>query len=69
MRARLFRERSPAAFGLLVDPRPPVLEKVPETTSPAQAVRIFSGILTVDLRKFVTDKASLEPRRRGVCGP
>jgi hypothetical protein len=52
MRARLFRERSPAAFGLLVDPHPPVLAKVPETTTPAQAVRIFSGILTVGEERF-----------------
>jgi predicted amidohydrolase len=52
MRARLFRERSPAAFGLLVDPRPPVLTKVPETTTPSQAVRIFSGILTVGEEQF-----------------
>ena len=29
MRARLFRERNPAAFGILTDPSPPVLEKVP----------------------------------------
>ena len=52
MRARLFRERSPAAFGLLVDPRPPVLEKVPETISPARAVRIFAGMLTVGEEQF-----------------
>jgi predicted amidohydrolase len=52
MRARLFRERSPAAFGLLVDPRPPVLTKVPEATTPSQAVRIFSGILTVGEEQF-----------------
>jgi hypothetical protein len=52
MRARLFRERSPAAFGLLVDPRPPVLAKVPEATTPAQAIRVFSGILTVGEEQF-----------------
>src|SRR4029077_13770057 len=47
MRAHLFRERSPAAFGLLVDRNPPVLTKVPEVITPAQATRIFSGMLTV----------------------
>jgi hypothetical protein len=52
MRARLFRERSPAAFGLLVDPHPPVLTKVPETTTVSQAVRVFSGILTVGEEQF-----------------
>ena len=29
MRARLFRERNPAAFGILTDPNPPALKKVP----------------------------------------
>jgi predicted amidohydrolase len=40
MRARLFRERSPAAFAILTDPNPPVLRKVPEVTTVADAVRI-----------------------------
>ncbi len=52
MRARLFRERWPAAFGVLVDPRPPVLATVPEVTTPAQAIRVFSGILTVGEEQF-----------------
>jgi predicted amidohydrolase len=58
MRARLFRERSPATFGLLVDPRPPVLAKVPEVTTAAQAIRVFSGILTVGEEQF-RDAAAL----------
>jgi hypothetical protein len=52
MRARLFRERWPSAFGLLVDPRPPVLAKVPEATTAARATRVFSGILTVGEEEF-----------------
>jgi predicted amidohydrolase len=40
MRARLFRERSPAAFSLLTDKEPPVLRKVPEVTTVEDAVRI-----------------------------
>jgi len=40
MRARLFRERSPAAFGILTDPEPPVLRKVPAAISVDEAVRI-----------------------------
>jgi predicted amidohydrolase len=52
MRARLFRERSPAAFGMLVNPNPPVLAKVPATITCDQAVRIFSGILTVGEEEF-----------------
>ena len=33
MRARLFRERSPAAFRILTDPNPPVLAKVPRRSA------------------------------------
>jgi predicted amidohydrolase len=52
MRARLFRERSPAAFGMLVNPDPPVLDKVAATITREDAVRIFSGILTVGAERF-----------------
>ncbi len=45
MRARLFRERHPAAFGILSDPRPPVLDLVPEETSVEEAVRVSRGAL------------------------
>ena len=40
MRARLFRERSPAAYSIMTDPNPPVLAKVPEALSIDEAVRI-----------------------------
>jgi predicted amidohydrolase len=63
MRARLFRERSPAAFGLLVDPHPPVLAKVPEVTTPDQAIRVFAGILTVGEERF-RDAAALARQGR-----
>jgi predicted amidohydrolase len=52
MRARLFRERSPEAFGLLCDPNPPVLRKVPEVTTVAEAVRVANGGLTAGERRF-----------------
>lgn len=52
MRARLFRERSPAAFGLLTDPNPPVLSKVPATISIQEAVDISSKTLTVGEEQF-----------------
>jgi predicted amidohydrolase len=52
MRARLFRERSPDAFGLLCDPNPPVLRKVPEVTTVEEAVRVANGGLTVGERRF-----------------
>ncbi|MHB8520329.1 MAG: nitrilase-related carbon-nitrogen hydrolase [Limisphaerales bacterium] len=52
MRARLFRERSPAAFGTLTDPDPPVLSKVPEAITIAEAVRISAGVLTAGDQEF-----------------
>jgi len=47
MRARLFRERNPAAYGRLIDSNPPVLKKIPATTKPEEAVRIGETTLTI----------------------
>jgi hypothetical protein len=52
MRARLFRERAPAAYGILTDPCPPVLANVPETISVQDAVRIAGLTLTVGEQRF-----------------
>jgi predicted amidohydrolase len=52
MRARLFRERHPAAFGILTDPRPPVLDLVPEETSVEEAVRISRDVLEKGDERF-----------------
>jgi hypothetical protein len=52
MRARLFRERHPPAFGILTDPDPPVLAKVPEATRVEDAVRISSGARTAGEERF-----------------
>ena len=52
MRARLFRERSPEAFGIMTDPDPPVLRKVPEVTTIQEAVRIANGGLTTGEKRF-----------------
>jgi hypothetical protein len=52
MRARLFRERRPAAFGLLTDPEPPVLRKLPAVLPVPEAVRIANGTLTVGAEAF-----------------
>ncbi len=59
MRARLFRERSPAAFGMLTDPHPPILAKVPETITIEAAVRIAQGALTVGEVRFKETDALL----------
>jgi predicted amidohydrolase len=52
MRARLFRERNPAAYGPLTDPEPPVLKKVPATVKPAEVARIAERALTVGEDEF-----------------
>jgi len=52
MRARLFRERNPAAFGILSDPNPPVLAKVPATITEQEAVRLAQKVLTVGAEEF-----------------
>ncbi|HEY8503561.1 MAG TPA: nitrilase-related carbon-nitrogen hydrolase [Gemmataceae bacterium] len=52
MRARLFRERSPAAYGILTDPNPPVLTKVPLGIDPAEAAGIADRALTVGEHDF-----------------
>jgi predicted amidohydrolase len=52
MRARLFRERSPAAFGILTDANPPVLTKVPETMTIAEASEISAKALTEGETRF-----------------
>ncbi|HUS91671.1 MAG TPA: carbon-nitrogen hydrolase family protein [Phycisphaerae bacterium] len=57
MRARLFRERSPAAFGLLTDPEPPVLRKVPQAISIPDACRIANAALTVGEQEFAAAEA------------
>ncbi len=52
MRARLFRERNPAAFGILTDPNPPVLEKVPIDITSKEAGRIAARVLTIGEEEF-----------------
>jgi predicted amidohydrolase len=52
MRARLFRERNPAAFGILTEPNPPVLEKVPIALTSQEAGRIMARALTVGEGEF-----------------
>lgn len=52
MRARLFRERNPAAYGLLTDLNPPVLKKIPATIRINEAVRLWEKLLTVGPDRF-----------------
>jgi predicted amidohydrolase len=52
MRARLFRERSPQAYGRLTDPHPPALERLPEEITVGEACRIACGALTVGEDRF-----------------
>lgn len=52
MRARLFRERNPSAFGILTDADPPVLKKVPISITSKEAGRIMGRALTVGEDEF-----------------
>jgi len=63
MRARLFRERNPAAFGILSDPNPPVLAKVPATITEHEAVRVARKVLTVGEEEFRAADALLRAGR------
>lgn len=59
MRARLFRERNPAAYALLTHPNPPILTKLPVTITVPEAVRIFAGTLTTGEERFHQAEALL----------
>jgi len=52
MRARLFRERNPAAYSRLIETSPPALTKIPATTTPEDAVRIGDATLTIGQERF-----------------
>jgi predicted amidohydrolase len=52
MRARLFRERNPEAFGILTDTNPPVLAKVPISLTQQEAGRIMARALTIGEDEF-----------------
>lgn len=59
MRARLFRERNPAAYGILTAVDPPVLRKIPAAISNAEAVRIGAATLTIGGERFDEAEALL----------
>jgi predicted amidohydrolase len=52
MRGRLFRERVPEAYGILIRPDPPVLAKVPSNVTSGEAVRIMATALTTGEERF-----------------
>ena len=52
MRARLFRERNPAAFGILTEPNPPILRKVPIDITQVEGGRIAAKVLTIGEEEF-----------------
>jgi predicted amidohydrolase len=52
MRGRLFRERVPAAYGVLTEPNPRVLAKVPSNLSTEDAIRIMATVLTTGEQRF-----------------
>jgi Tetratricopeptide repeat len=52
MRGRLFRERVPEAYGILTEPAPPVLAKVPSNVTSEEAIRIMATVLTTGEAQF-----------------
>jgi predicted amidohydrolase len=52
MRGRLFRERVPEAYGILTEPAPPVLAKVPSNVTSEEAIRIMATVLTTGEARF-----------------
>ncbi len=52
MRGRLFRERVPAAYGVLTEPNPPVLAKVQSNVTREEAVRVMAVGLTTGEERF-----------------
>ena len=65
MRARLFRERNTAAYGILTDPNPPVLKKIPPTITIEEAVRVGAGALTVGEARFAEADALMRAGKTG----
>jgi hypothetical protein len=59
MRARLFRERNPAAYSVLTNPNPPALKKLPATITIEEAVRLGASLLTVGEARFAQAEALL----------
>jgi predicted amidohydrolase len=52
MRARLFRERNPEAFGILTSTSPPALHKLPIDITREEGARIMARMLTVGEEDF-----------------
>jgi predicted amidohydrolase len=52
MRARLFRERNPEAFGILTSKKPPALDKLPIDITREEGARIMARMLTVGEEEF-----------------
>jgi hypothetical protein len=52
MRGRLFRERVPEAYGILTEPGPPVLARVPSNVTTDEAIRIMATVLTTGEERF-----------------
>jgi predicted amidohydrolase len=57
MRARLFRERNPAAYDILTNPMPPILAKVPLDISVEEAADIGARMLTIGEDEFKAAEA------------
>lgn len=64
MRARLFRERAPESYGILTNPQPPVLAKVPTDQTPEEVTRIANGVLSEGQDRFNEADALLKEGKK-----
>jgi predicted amidohydrolase len=64
MRARLFRERNPAAFGALTALHPPALDKVPIDITQEDAGRIAAQVLTIGEEAFREAEALVRAKKK-----
>jgi predicted amidohydrolase len=60
MRSRLFRERKPAAYGVLTEENPPALAKLPPGRPFKEIARIMHGLFTVGEDQFAAAEALMK---------
>ena len=59
------RERSPEAYGVLVDPEPPALAKLPTGDTPEEVTRRANGVLTVGQDRFEAAEGLMQEGKIG----
>ena len=66
-RARLFRERVPQSYGLLGEPQPPVLARLPDSGSPVAITRRAAAVMTRGEDEFAAAETLLRAGERAAA--